>query len=128
MNGHTLVDDPTATNLPRRTCSVCGAGVLDSPGGHSYGSAMTTQCEAKTFIVRLWDGWDGEWMDVSEPLPYLEARELAGNNNAGRGGQLAGKREGNFNDGDYYAVFESDTKMVFSDGNSQTRGPNNRNS
>lgn len=58
------------------------------------------------YIVRLWDGFDGEWMDVSEPLPKDEADKLC---------------TGSYNDIDYYMVFTADTKMFFADGNSQTR-------
>jgi hypothetical protein len=73
------------------------------------------------YIVRLWDGFDGEWMDVSEPMPKADAETLAGDKNAARGGSLAGKRSGSYSDIDYYAAFPADTRMKFADGNSQTR-------
>lgn len=74
------------------------------------------------YIVRLWDGFDGEWMDVSDPLPKTEAEKLCGDKNEARLGGAAGKREGNYNDIDYYAIFPADTKMRFSEGRSLTRG------
>lgn len=58
------------------------------------------------FIVRLWDGFDGEWMDVSDPLPRKEADDLCWEKN--------GRRHRNYNDIDYYSVFPSGTTMTFS--------------
>lgn len=74
------------------------------------------------YIVRLYDGFDGEWMDVSGPLPKEEALELAGDKNEKRMGSAAGKREGSYDDIDYYRAFPADTTMRFSGGNSLTRG------
>lgn len=74
------------------------------------------------WTVRLWDGFDGEWMDVSEPMTQVAADNLAGDKNAARGGSLEGKREGSYGDIDYYKAFPADTRMIFADGNSQTRG------
>lgn len=74
------------------------------------------------YIVRLWDGFDGEWMDVSDPLPKDKADKLAGDKNEARLGSAAGKRTGGYNDIDYYAAFPVDTRMMFSEGRSQTRG------
>lgn len=76
----------------------------------------------RLFIVRLWDGFDGEWMDVSGPLPHAEAEVLCGDKNAARGGGLHGKRRGDYADIDYYAVFPADSTMRFSEGRSLTRG------
>lgn len=72
------------------------------------------------YIVRLWDGFDGEWMDVSDPLSKEDAEELCKKKNRERIG-LGGKETGDYNDIDYYRVFPSDTKMMFSEGRSQTR-------
>ena len=74
------------------------------------------------YIVRLWDGFDGEWMDVSDPLPKSEAEELAGDKNEARMGSGKGNRNGHYGEIDYYKAFPADTKMVFADGRSQTRG------
>lgn len=75
------------------------------------------------WVVRLWDGFDGEWMDVSDQMSEAAARKLAGDKNERRSGSNRGKREGSYGDIDYYAAFPADRKMTFSDGNSQTRGP-----
>ncbi len=74
------------------------------------------------YVVRLWDGFDGEWMDVSGPLPQGEAVKLCGDRNAARPGSAAGKRAGCYNDIDYYKVFLAGTRMQFSEGRSMTRG------
>lgn len=71
------------------------------------------------YIVRLWDGFDGEWMDIGEPMPRAAAEKSAGDKNEAMPG---GKRDRGYSDIDYYAAFPVDTKMVFSDGHSQTRG------
>lgn len=73
------------------------------------------------YIVRLWDGFDGEWIDISEPLSQVEAEKLAGDENENRLGSAAGKRDGNYSDIDYYKAFPADTTMYFSEGRSQTR-------
>lgn len=56
------------------------------------------------YIVRLYDGFDDEWMDVSVPLPYDEAVELCKTKNRNRRGS-AGKETGSYSDIDYYKVF-----------------------
>lgn len=75
------------------------------------------------YIVRLWDGFDGEWMDVSKPLSKEKAEKLCGDKNASRMGSAAGKRTGSYSDIDYYKVFPAETRMQFSEGRSMTRGP-----
>lgn len=80
-----------------------------------------TMTESKPlYVVRLWDGFDGEWMDVSDPLPKEEAETLCKRKNKDN----HGREDGNYNDIDYYATFPADTKMYFSEGRSQTRGDN----
>lgn len=73
------------------------------------------------WVVRLWDGFDGEWMDVSGHMPEHDAKKLAGDKNEARIGSGAGNRSGNFREIDYYRAFPADTKMVFGDGRSMTR-------
>lgn len=65
------------------------------------------------FIVRLYDGFDNEWIDVSGPLTRGQADQLCGDKNAARFGSAAGKRVGSFDDIDYYAVFPTETKMLY---------------
>lgn len=65
------------------------------------------------WVVRLWDGFDGEWMDVSDPIAdRAEADTLCGDKNEAR---ASGKREGSYGDIDYYKVFPADTVMFFSE-------------
>lgn len=62
----------------------------------------------KLFVVRLYDGMDNCWMDVSEPLPKIEADQvwLEKTDN--------GTRATHYDDIDYYRVCPADTKMVHS--------------
>lgn len=76
---------------------------------------MTTPSEKEgLFVVRLWDGFDTLWMDVSEPMSRADAEKLCGDKNEARSGSGAGNRIGSFNEIDYYKVFPADTKMIFS--------------
>ena len=60
------------------------------------------------FVVRLWDGMDGVWTDVTEPLPKEEAdkvwREKTEN----------GTKKVSFDEIDYYQVFPASTRMIYS--------------
>lgn len=62
------------------------------------------------WIVRLWDGFDGLWMDVSKPMAREAAERLAGDKNE----ENSGKRDAGYDDIDYYAAFPADTTMHFS--------------
>lgn len=62
------------------------------------------------FIVRLYDGFDNEWMDVSDPVTRTEAEEILAEK-TGNGTKNTG-----FRDIDYYRIFPADTKMRFSEG------------
>jgi hypothetical protein len=66
------------------------------------------------YIVRLYDGFDGEWMDVHGPCPKAEADKVCGDRNEERLGSAKGKRTGSYADIDYYAVFPADTTMTWS--------------
>ncbi len=92
---------------------------MDAEDAHA---ALAPVVIDQLYVVRLWDGFDGEWMDVSGPLSKDDAETLAGDKNAARIGSGAGNRNGNYNEIDYYKAFPADTKMLFADGNSQTRG------
>jgi hypothetical protein len=63
------------------------------------------------WVVRLWDGFDGIWMDVSEPMSEEAAKELAGDKNEQRLGSGAGNREGSYNEIDYYKAVPCAMKM-----------------
>lgn len=59
------------------------------------------------FVVRLYDGFDNEWMDVTEPVEYREAKEV----------WLEKTEQGTektcFDDIDYYDIYPADTKMLY---------------
>jgi hypothetical protein len=62
----------------------------------------------KLYVVRLYDGFDHLWMDVSDPLPYDKAKEIwLEKTNDGR-------TRTKFSDIDYYKIFPADTRMLFS--------------
>ena len=63
-----------------------------------------TQTE-QLFVVRLWDMFDG-WMDISEPLSKEDADKLWNEKTDN------GTKNTKYEDGDYYRVFPSDTKML----------------
>ena len=62
------------------------------------------------FVVRLYDGFDNEWMDISKPVNEEEAKriwnEMTDN----------GKKNTSFDDIDYYAIYSADTRMRYSSG------------
>ena len=62
----------------------------------------------KLFVVRLYDGFDHEWMDISDEVSKEEAQRIW-NNETGNG-----THNTKFDDGDYYCIFPADTKMLFS--------------
>lgn len=62
------------------------------------------------FIVRLYDGFDNQWIDVSEPVTKEEADKIWNERTKNGKGNIE------FADIDYYAIFPAETKMLFSDG------------
>lgn len=62
----------------------------------------------KKYIVRLYDGFDNEWIDVSSPVSKEEANRIWNEKTNN------GTEKTTYNDIDYYAIFEADTVMVFS--------------
>ena len=68
---------------------------------------MSEPCDKQLYIVRLYDGFDREWIDVSDPVSKERAAIIwnkATNN---------GEEKTRFNHINYYKVFEADTKMLF---------------
>lgn len=61
----------------------------------------------KKFIVRLYDGFDNVWTDISRPVSEDEANRIWNEKTAN------GTRASKFSDIDYYAIFPADTKMLF---------------
>lgn len=68
---------------------------------------MTTKSEH--YVVRLYDGFDREWMDVTGPLAHAEAQQewLRRTEN--------GTKNTSYNDIDYYRIFHADTVMLHSE-------------
>jgi len=64
--------------------------------------------DAKLCVVRLWDGMDGAWIDVTEPIPEEEANRIW-NEKTKNGTEYA-----EYDDIDYYKVFPADTVMHWS--------------
>jgi hypothetical protein len=61
------------------------------------------------YVVRLWDGMDGVWVDITDkPLSYVEARKIW------NGKTENGTKQTCFEDIDYYEIFPSDTDMIYS--------------
>lgn len=60
------------------------------------------------FVVRLYDGFDNEWMDVSKPVDYEEALKIWNEKTEG------GTKKIKFDDIDYYAIYLEDIVMRYS--------------
>lgn len=62
------------------------------------------------FIVRHYDGFDNDWIDVTKPISKEKAdaklAELTNN----------GQKSTSFGDIDYYKIFPANTRMLFSEG------------
>lgn len=64
----------------------------------------------KLFVVRFYDGFDNQWMDITGPLSLAEAdKVLAEKTNNGT-------RNTSYANIDYYAIFPADTRMLYSGG------------
>lgn len=59
----------------------------------------------KLFIVRLFDMFDG-WIDISKPVTKGEADKIWNESTEN------GTKNTKYADGDYYAIFPADTKML----------------
>ncbi len=60
------------------------------------------------FIVRLWDGMDGAWSDVTGAISAEEALQVWSDRTN------RGKKMVSFNDIDYFRIFHFDTRMKWS--------------
>lgn len=67
------------------------------------------------YVVRLFDGMDGEWMDITKPVSKEEAQRVWDERTDN------GKRAAKYGDIDYYKIFPADTTMRFSEGRSMHR-------
>ncbi len=66
------------------------------------------QSESKFYVVRLYDGFDNMWMDVSKPVSKDEAQRIWDEKTDG------GTRNTSYDDIDYYHIYPADTVMHFS--------------
>lgn len=64
----------------------------------------------KLKVVRLYDGFDRQWMDVSKPVPEDEAQRIWNEKTKN------GTERTKYADIDYYAIFPADTRMLYSEG------------
>jgi hypothetical protein len=62
------------------------------------------------FIVRLYDGFDNQWIDITEPVSEEVALKIWNEKTDN------GTKKSKFEHIDYYRVFPANTKMLFSDG------------
>ncbi len=62
----------------------------------------------KKYIVRLYDGFDNEWIDICEPCSHEEAKKLYNKETEN------GTKKISYSDIDYYEIFDADTKMLHS--------------
>ena len=64
--------------------------------------------DEEKFIVRLYDGFDNEWIDVSKSVSKEEAKEVWNKYTKD------GTKNTCFDDIDYYEIFPADTIMRYS--------------
>lgn len=62
------------------------------------------------FVVRLYDGFDNEWIDVSGDVPFNIAKRIWNEKTK------QGTKNLCYDDIDYYDIFPADTKMLRSSG------------
>lgn len=71
--------------------------------------AQVISPECDTFVVRLYDGFDNEWMDVSGSLSGRQAKKIWAEKTDN------GRKATSYADIDYYAIYPTDANMVFSE-------------
>lgn len=69
-----------------------------------------TETKEELFIVRLYDGGEHGWIDISKPVPKDEAQRIWNEHTHN------GTRNTAYKDFDYYAIFPAGTKMLFEAG------------
>jgi len=75
--------------------------------GHLPAKAKT---QPKLFIVRIYDGFDNQWCDVTGPVEEAEAKRVYAEKTNN------GTQKTSYSDIDYYEIFPADTRMVYSGG------------
>ena len=86
---------------------------LDNARGICYNDSRMKE---ELYVVRLYDGFDNEWMDVSEPVSRKEAEKILNEKTED------GTKNTKFDDIDYYAIFPADTIMYYSQEGREKRG------
>lgn len=66
--------------------------------------------EEKLYVVRLYDGFDNQWMDITKPAPKAEAEKVWNERTKN------GTEKTKYGDIDYYAIYPADTRMIYSGG------------
>lgn len=67
------------------------------------------------YVVRLYDGMDGVWIDITEPVSHSEARRVW------RRFTKEGTKNTSYGDLDYYKIFPANTKMKYDNKNPMNR-------
>lgn len=62
------------------------------------------------FVVRLYDGFDNQWIDISRPVSKEEADKILAEKTHN------GTTQTKYSDIDYYAIFPANTQMIYSNG------------
>lgn len=62
------------------------------------------------YVVRLYDGFDKQWMDISSEVDKTEAERIWNEKTKN------GTRNISFDDIDYYKIFPASTEMLYSNG------------
>jgi hypothetical protein len=68
------------------------------------------------YVVRQYDGFDNEWIDITGPVSHEEAQRVWDEKTE------EGTKNTTYNDIDYYKIFPADTKMVYSAHNLEHNG------
>jgi len=66
------------------------------------------EAKSKLFVVRHYDGFDHDWIDVSKAVTKEEADRILSEKTDG------GTRNTKYADIDYYSIFPADTRMLHS--------------
>jgi hypothetical protein len=66
--------------------------------------------KTKLFVVRLYDGFDNQWIDVSKKVTRDKAQEIWNEKTKN------GTEKTSFGDIDYFKIFPADTRMLYSGG------------
>lgn len=71
---------------------------------------MNSSADETLYVVRLYDGFDNQWIDITGPLVFRDAlvEWLHRTEN--------GTEKICYDDIDYFWIFPADTKMLYSDG------------